>query len=302
MAIWTLTLILASAFTVNGATRCPTPAEVTDALTALLPVAATLPSDEVGEIVADGDGIRVRLVQSGGAVLAEKRVPAGNCREMAETAAVVLAAWASQFHPELTLGFELPPPSPPRPSSAPSTTLLVSTGRSAPSPSWAVAAGANILASLDGNTVAPASTVEARLFGLRSGWGGRLALGATGTHRLYVGPGQAAWRRWSVAVGLLRRVTSARFFAEGSFDFVSGLLVVEGEGYVVGDRDRSLDAGAELGARVGLRLGPFEPYVGAGLAGWLRPQTVEVSGIQGRERLPFAEARVGLGVAVVWNL
>ena len=270
------------------------------ALAALLPAAPTQPSEEVGEIAADGDGIRVRLVHSGGAVLAEKRLPPGSCRQLAETAAVMLAAWASQFHPELTLGFELPPPPRPRPSAAPAT-LSASTGASAPSPTWAVAAGANFLASLDGNTVAPAATVEARLHSPRTGWGGHLALRGTGTHRLAVGPGQAAWRRLSVALGLLRRVASARVFAEGNVNLVSGLLVVEGEGYIVGDRDRSLDAGAELGARAGLRLGSFEPYIGAGLAGWLRPQTVEVSGIQGRERLPFAEARVGLGVSVVWD-
>jgi hypothetical protein len=303
MAVSTLMVLLASALTVRGQTGCPTPAEVTGALEALVPSAAAQPSEEVGEIVADGDGIRVRLVDGAGAVLAEKRLPAGGCGQLAETAAVVLAAWASEFHPELALGFELPPPppAPPRPHPAPPATLSASMGAAAASPAWVAAAGANVLASLDGKTMAPGATVEARLYRRRSGWGGRLALSAIGTHRLAIGPGQAAWRRLSVSVGLLRRVVSSRLFAEGSFDVVSGLLAVEGAGYTVGDSDRSLDAGAELGARAGLKLGQFEPYVGAALAGWLRPQTVDVSGIQGRHGLPSAEARLGVGVTVVWD-
>jgi hypothetical protein len=305
MAVSTLlVLLLASALTVRGQTGCPTPAEVTGALEALVPSAAAQPSEEVGEIVADGDGIRVRLVDGAGAVLAEKRLPAAGCGQMAETAAVVLAAWASEFHPELALGFELPPPPPPaapRPPPAPPATLSASMSAAAASPAWVAAAGANVLASLDGNTMAPAAAVEARLYRRRSGWGGRVALSAIGTHRLAIGPGQATWRRLSVSVGLLRRVVSSRLFAEGSFDVVSGLLAVEGAGYTVGDSDRSLDAGAELGARAGLKLGQFEPYVGAALAGWLRPQTVDVSGIQGRHALPSAEARLGVGITVVWD-
>jgi hypothetical protein len=222
---------------------------------------------------------------------------------MAETAAVVLAAWESELRPDVTLGFALPPrvPAAPPASGSPAATVAAVAPSPRPAPAWVVSAGANVLASLDGNTLAPGATVEGRLRARRSGWAARLALTVIGTHRLDVGPGQAAWRRTTAAIGIGRRWASPQAFVEAGFDVLLGQLAVEGEGFTIADRDRSLDAGAALGMRAGFRVGRFEPYVGAALAGWLRPQTVEVSGVQGRQRLPAADAHVGMGVSVVWD-
>jgi len=299
MAVSTLSALLVSAIAVRGATSCPTPADVTDALAALLPAASA--SNDVAELVADRDAIRVRLVDAGGGVLAEKRLPPGNCRQMAETAAVVLAAWESELRPDVTLGFALPPRAPAVAPPSPAATVSASPPASRPAPTWVVSAGATVLASLDGNSVAPGGTVEGRLLGRRSGGGARLALTAIGTHRLDVGPGQAAWRRTTAAIGVVRRIASPRVFAEADLDLLAGLLAVDGQGFTVAGSDRSVDAGGALGARAGLRLGRFEPYVGGAAAAWLRPQTVEVSGIQGRQHLPRVEAHVGVGVSVVWD-
>jgi hypothetical protein len=297
-----LAMVLGAAIAVRGAARCPTAAEVSDALAALSPPGGTPATGDWADIAPDGDSVRVRLLQADGTLLAEKRLVAGSCRQQAETAAVVLAAWASQFHPEVAFSFETAPPARSTPAAGPPT--LVATP-SPPAPRdrapLVLAAGAGVLASVQGDSLAPAGTIEARLAAAQSGWGARLAFRATGTHRLTLGPGDAAWRRVGVSAGVLRRQAWRRVFAEAAVDVVSGLLFVEGDGYSVGRSARSLDVGAEAGARLGLPLGRIEPWFGVSVCAWLRPQVVEVAGIPERDRLPAFDARVGIGANVAFG-
>ena len=297
-----LTLVFGAAIAVRGAARCPTAADVADALASLLPPGATPATGDWADLAPDGDSVRVRLLQADGTLLAQKRLAAASCRQQAETAAVVLAAWASQFHPEIAFSFEVPRPAP-APAPAPGPTTLVATP---PPPPRAhqplvLAAGAGLLASVQGDSLAPAAAVEARLAAAGSGWGGRLAFRATGTHRSTLGPGEAAWRRLGVSAGVLRRHAWRRVSAEAGLDLVSGFLFVEGDGFTIPSRTRSLDFGAEAGARLGLLLGRIEPWLGVGVCGWLRPQFVEVAGIPERDRLPTFDMRVGIGANVAFG-
>src|SRR4051812_44852268 len=111
MGAGVLTVVLSAAIAVRGAARCPTAGQVADALGALLPAGATRATGDWADIAPDGNSIRVRLLQADGTLLAEKRLAPAPCRQQAETAAVVLAAWASRFHPEIALTFETPAPS-----------------------------------------------------------------------------------------------------------------------------------------------------------------------------------------------
>jgi hypothetical protein len=295
-----LAMVLGAAIAVRGTARCPTPAEVNDALAALSAPGATPATGDWADIAPDGDSVRVRLLQADGTLLAQKRLAAGSCRQQAETAAVVLAAWASQFHPEIAFSFETPPPARSAPASGPPT--IVATPAPAPPDRdpLVLAAGAGVLASVQGDSLAPAGAIEARL-AAQSGWGGRLAFRATGTHRLALGPGDAAWRRVGVSAGVLRRHAWRRVSAEAGLDVVSGLLFVEGDGYSVARSARSVDVGAEAGARLGLPLGRIEPWVGVSVCGWLRSQLIEVAGIPERDRLPTFDARVGIGANVAFG-
>jgi hypothetical protein len=297
-----LTAILGAAIAVHGVARCPTAADVEAALAALSsPVAAT-PTGDWADIAPDGDSIRVRLLQADGTLLAEKRLAPASCRQQAETAAVVLAAWAAQFHPEVALSFETPPPAPPV---VDHRTPTLSAVPPPPAPRdhdpLVLAVGAGALASVQRDSLAPAGAIEALVYGRRSGWGAKVTLRGAGTHRLAFGPGEAAWHRLGASAGVLRRHAWRRVSAEAGVDLVTGAVFVEGDGYTVPRSSRSWDFGAEVGARLGLVLGRIEPWVGIGLCGWLRPQVIEVAGISGQDRLPMLEARVGIGARVAWE-
>jgi hypothetical protein len=89
--------------------------------------------------------------------------------------------------------------------------------------------------------------------------------------------------------------------AQAGLDIVSGMLLVEGDGYSISSRSRSLDFGAEAGARVGVVLGAIEPWFGVDVCRWLRPQVIEVAGIPERDRLPAFDVRVGIGANVAFG-
>jgi hypothetical protein len=301
----TLTVVLGATIAVRGAARCPTAAEVADALAALAPAGEAQATGDWADVTPDGGSIRVRLHQADGTLLAEKRLPPAPCRQQAETAAVVLAAWAAQFHPELALAFETPPPAPgPPPAVAQRgpTTVSAAPAPRAPEPDpLVVAAGAGLLASLEGESLAPAAAIEARVYGRQTGWGGKLGLYASGAHRLSFGPGEAAWRRVDAALGVLRRRAWRPLSLEAGVDVVTGALFVEGSGFTEVQSSQSWDLGAEAGGRLGLAFGRAEAWLAIGLGWWLRPQLVEVAGIPGNERLPSIAGRLGVGVDVAWG-
>ena len=249
--------------------------------------------------------IRVRLLQADGTLLAEKRLAPASCRQQAETAAVVLAAWASQFHPEIALSFETPPPAP---AVADRRTPTLSAVPAPPAPRdrdpLVLAAGAGVLASLQGDSLAPAGgdrgapVQTAERMGRPSS---RCAVPGRIARRS--GPGEAAWHRLGVSAGVLRRHAWRQGVGRGRNRPVDRRpLFVEGDGLTRCRAAREAwDFGAELGGRLGLVLGRFEPWVGIGLCGWLRPQVIEVGGISGQDRLPMLEARVGIGASVAWE-
>jgi len=164
-----------------------------------------------------------------------------------------------------------------------------------------VAVGAGVLASVEGDSVAPAASVEMRWQPPRSGWGGQLALRGTGAHRVTFGPGDAEWRRLSAAAGIVRRQAWRLVRAEGGISAVSGVVAVGGDGFTVPRSTHSWDFGFELGARVGLVLGRVEPWLGIALDGWLREQRLEVAGLSERDRLPSYETRLGIGASFTWG-
>ncbi len=96
--------------TVQGESVCPRPDEVARALDPLL-----VPGDRGAihgraELVPDGPSLRLRLLRPDGTLLSEKRLSAEpSCAAMAETVAVVLAAWVAQLQADMPYAFEMPP-------------------------------------------------------------------------------------------------------------------------------------------------------------------------------------------------
>src|SRR5204862_2746315 len=86
-------LTLMAAVTVEGTTTCPDPAAVSERLAALLPAAKDSAGD-VALLAAEGDGVRIVLRHADGSAGGTRTLDGRHsCDELAEAAAVIIAAW-----------------------------------------------------------------------------------------------------------------------------------------------------------------------------------------------------------------
>src|SRR4051794_27893032 len=156
--VFTLALSGAAALAVTGSTTCPTAAAVSAQLEPLLapsgpaaPATASAAGD-VAELALEASGVRITLRRADGSI-AGTRTLAGEhgCAELAEAAAVVIAAWENDTSVDRL-------PAPPRRPPPVRAAAVVAT----PSPTairWSIGAGAG--AGWAGGELAPAAVVGA---------------------------------------------------------------------------------------------------------------------------------------------
>jgi hypothetical protein len=290
-----------AAMTVQGESVCPRPDEVARALDPLLPSADRGAIHGRAEVVPDGSAVRLRLLRPDGTLLSEKLLSAEpSCAAMAETVAVVLAAWVAQLQAEMPYAFETPSrvekqaaPEPP----------AVAAARPPPAPaarSWNGTVGAGLFASFQPSTFAPALAIDVQARRADSSWGGKLALFGTGAHVQSLDPGSAAWRRIGASAGVWHQQSWQRLSLDEVVALRPALLFVQGSNYTEAHSSRTWDLGAEAGLRLGLALGRVEPWIAVGATGWFRSQLIEVTGIAQQKTLPRFEAQAGVGIAVHW--
>jgi hypothetical protein len=287
------------ALQIQGAGDCPAAGEVEAQLGPLLPPGFASVGAEQATLVENADGtLSLSLVRSDGKMVGSRRLPrAASCSEQAETAAVTLAVWEAQIHPEISLRLDSL-------RTIPAADLVPATARPVvrpaveptPPPAHTFAVGAGPVGSWQPGSVAPGARLDAMLGRVGRGWRWRLSAAGIGEHRLSLPPGDADWwrlygalggdyalplgRRWSLALG-----------AAG----VLGLVGAAGTGYSNDRTARSLDLGAEALLRVELRLGAVRPWIGLALLTWFRRQTLEVTGSGTSVVLPRTEPLIALG-------
>jgi len=83
---------------------CPSRAEVEQALRPMLPALPEAKQGDMARIARVGRGLRIDLVSPQGALIAERSLEVeGTCAELATVAAIIIAAWESDVHPDYTL-------------------------------------------------------------------------------------------------------------------------------------------------------------------------------------------------------
>jgi len=290
-----------AAITVQGESVCPRPDEVVGALDQLRSPGDHGAIDGRAELVPDGPFVRLRLLRPDGTLLSEKQLAAElSCAAMAETVAVVLAAWAAQLQADMPYAFETPfraekQGNPEQP--------VVAAELPPPAPAarpWNGTVGAGLFASFQPVTFAPALAIDVRARRADGSWGGKLALFGTGAHVQALDPGSATWRRIGASAGILHHQSWRSLSLDEGVDLVPALLFVRGRNYTEGHSTQTWDLGATAGVRLGLALGRAEPWIEVGATGWLRSQVIEVTGIEQQRTLPRFEAQAGAGIAVHW--
>jgi hypothetical protein len=286
------------ALQIQGAGVCPTAGEVEAQLGPLLPPDFAALSTDQAILVENADGtLSVSLLRPDGRPVGSRRLPrAATCSEQAATAAVMLAVWEAQIHPEISLRLDrLRAPVADLTALTPPAVVRRTVEPPAP-PAKTLAVGAGLVGSWQPGSVAPGARVDAMLGTVGRGWRWRLSAAGIGEHRLSLPPGQADWWRLYAALGADYAFPLGRRWALAlGAAAVVGLADASGTGYSTDRTTRSLDLGAEALLRVELHLGALRPWVGVALLAWLRQQTLEVTGSGASVALPRTEPLIALG-------
>ena len=297
------------AMQIQGAGSCPSPGDVQEKLTPLLPADFASGSTDLAAIAEEADGtLSVSLTRPDGKTVARRRLPrAATCSEQAQTVAVALAVWEAQIHPEISLRLErlTASPTPPATASPPATkgdVVIQRAGGSPPSRSLDLGVGAAAMGAWQPGSIAPGARLDATLGMTGGAWRARLSVAGVGTHSETLSPGQARWQRLYFALGAdhafpLSRRWDLALGAAG----VLGMASVEGVGYTTDRATRTTDLGVELMLRADLRLGAVRPWLGLAMVSWLRQQTLEVTGTAASLVLPRSEPMLALGADFYWQ-
>ncbi|HEY2732209.1 MAG TPA: hypothetical protein VGK52_19850 [Polyangia bacterium] len=295
-----LWLALQPVVVIESEAACPTATDVAERVTALLPVREKKDAPDLARISDRGDAWIVTLTLPDGTPIAERVLDrAFPCADLASAAAVIIATWESDVHPEFRPApLPAPPPRqatpvavasrPATPAAAPSALDVGAafTGSLAPSPSGA---GPALGALVAANWLPPSRSV-----------GARLALAADAVRELPLGSGRVQWRRIAGALGPTLRLPSARtswaldLHAEG---LVAGLLTT-GAGFMKDVSATSIDAGIGGGTRLFWRGRALEPWVELDAGGWLRQQTAFATPGTPSVALPRLELTLALGLSL----
>jgi hypothetical protein len=286
------------AIEIHATGTCPDAADVERKLAPLLAAGTAARLPDVATLSRGADGtLRLTLDDPAGRAIGERRFPpAGTCGDQAETAAVTLAIWEAQLHPEIALRLDR--------LSAPAPALPAATVRETPAgprPPLALSVGVGGGGGWHPGSWAPVGRIELALGRAGSRWRARLALLGVGRHALNVAPGQARWWRVAGSLGadydVVRGERWALALGAGA---LGGVATISGAGYSLDRTTRSADTGGELRLRVEWRPGVVRPWLGVSLVGWLRRQTLELAGVTDTSALPRVEPMAAVGADFVW--
>jgi hypothetical protein len=226
---------------------CPSSAEVEQALASLIgPLAAPPAIRDVAKLERADGKLRVELVGSDGVVVAERLLErSGSCAEMGRMAAIVIASWESDVHPE----FVRPPGEIPRVERrAAPTPPVMPPPAAAPTPPAAYEVGAGVSVA-QADKPAAGGSIGAAWFPRGLGLGVSVLAAADAPRTIAVGAHEARWRRWTASLELAHRWGRSGFAVDAHGGPIVGRLATEGVDY---DQNRS-DAAVSFGATAGLR-------------------------------------------------
>src|SRR5262249_18315952 len=147
----------------------------------------------------------VTLARPDGTTIGERALDRGYpCADLASAAAVVIATWESDVHPEFRLPPPLAPPPAPRAPSPPAPPVVSASPAPAPAGArWDVGAGitGSLAPSSGGTAPALGALVVASWTPAAHRVGARLAVAGTMERELPLGSARVRWQRTNLALG-----------------------------------------------------------------------------------------------------
>ena len=223
---------------------CPSADEVELALASMLTSSdAAPPSPDVAKLEHGPDKLHVELRDPEGAVIAERTLEGkASCAELGRMAAIVIASWESDVHPEFvrrqTEIVRIPRPAPPEP---PIPVVPAVTA------SYDVAAGATLG---QADTLAVGASIGAAWFPRGVGLGVWVLGAGDFSRTIAVGTHEARWRRWTASLELARRWARDAFVIDAHGGPTLGWLATEGVNYAQNQSDSAVSLGGTAGIRI----------------------------------------------------
>jgi hypothetical protein len=290
---------------------CPAPAAVGTLLREILGLSSTEHVDEVAHLVHEDGLLRVSLRAADSRVLGERRLPGdGSCEELARAAAVVLASWLTDAHPELVPALPMPPLAERAPSVARAEPAV---SAAPPAPSGAVSSRGELVprggfrtraALVLGLGFAPTPLALVGGAGVAlvppgSGLGAALHAGFSTWRSVDVDGGRAVYRRWPLGAGAVLRFAGASLSGEVEGGAAIGWLTLEGRSFGVSHDASDATFGPFLTARAigsGRLVAPLVELSGLY---WARATRVYGDPARPSRALPSLELSLSLGLAVM---
>jgi hypothetical protein len=299
LAVSILVLSISPVVTVAGDAACPSAKDVSARIGRLLPAVATGSAADLARVDDGGDVVRVSLRRPDGSLIGARELARkSSCADLAAAAAVVLASWESDVHPEFRTS--LPPP-----RAAPADVAAVSAPPKPQPPRSSFELGAALTGSVapsgSGTGAAAGALVVAGAAPARGPIGARLALAAGTERELPLGTGHVRWRHLVAALGPDARVTiaSTRLSLGLHAEALLALLSATGEGLTNGRSASSFDPGVGAGLRLLYRGHAIAPWMDLSASGWLRRQQALSSPDGASVSLPRVEVALALGFSVI---
>jgi hypothetical protein len=284
--------------------NCPAPVDVETRVRAILHLSPEQELNEGFAVERHEAGLYVALRGADSSLIGERTLPtAGSCDELAQAAAVVLAAWLSDVHPDFAGALpspppEPPPPPPPEPAKPPSPPPPPPPAPAPPPPAPAqhhLHLALGVGGDLTNEALSPALLLGASYGAEQTGLAVTLRAVLTLSRDEPLGPGQVTWRRWPVGIGpTLRLATKHADFAfsagpgvawlhlgGGSFDHVA-----EQNGLVWGGFGELLASG---------RARPLAPLAALNVQFYPANTEAYVSGLDLKWALPAFSATLVMG-------
>jgi hypothetical protein len=287
LALLSTTLLLTASAVHVEADICPSARDIENALASMLPASPDGAQVGVARVSRQGKRLLVDLVNREGVLVGERTFEdSDRCAELALQAAVVIANWVSDVHPE----FARPAPELPTPKAAPRAPAHP------PQAAFEIAGGASL-------SYADGLAVGGSLAGLwlprAAGLGLRISAGTETTRASELGDGKRAiWRRWTATAEADWRSSRQRLALDTHAGLAFALLAANGAGFPENESLTSASPGLQAGIRLSWWTTPrFAVWLGLDATYWLRRQFVSSSPAIPGQQIPRYAAMTSLGLA-----
>ncbi len=294
--------VLGAALRVEGEVSCPAPAQVAADVQKILGLSDEYAPKVHATLTREGAFIRLSLSESDGTSLGERLLTADeDCTVLSRAAAVVLAAWLTDQHPEFLVALpaaadastpggaaretgttpQSMPGAAPVHAAAPAKSDAAQLHTSAAAPAAAVthphrlALGAALGGGWANSQFVPGAWLGVSLDPLQSGWGAQLSAAWLGSHTQPLHGHSVSWSRWPLMLGPYLRFATKFGSVELEAGPALGWLHLKGQEFAPNYAPSKAQVGGYGALRFMPRANAWHPFLMVAPVLWFNSVTAQ---------------------------